>query len=137
MATHSSILAWKIPWTEEPGGLQSKGCKRVRHDLATKHSTHNFYISLCSTKGQKYSYCSFRVLCLLSPGLCLNSGENLPQWLHVPFTSHLTLSCHPRGLFQSQRWDHFTFPSFQIFCHMPSPWPAFKTQKPRLDSFLI
>ena len=27
MATHFSILAWKIPWTEEPGGLQSKGCK--------------------------------------------------------------------------------------------------------------
>ena len=32
MATHSSILARKIPWTEEPGGLQSKGSKRVRHD---------------------------------------------------------------------------------------------------------
>ena len=32
MATHSSILAWKIPWTEEPGGLQSMGSIRVRHD---------------------------------------------------------------------------------------------------------
>ena len=32
MATHSSILAWKIPWTEEPGGLQSKGSQRVGHD---------------------------------------------------------------------------------------------------------
>ena len=32
MATHSSILAWKIPWTEEPGGLQSIGLQRVRHD---------------------------------------------------------------------------------------------------------
>ena len=32
MATHSSILAWKIPWTEEPGGLQSMGLQRVRHD---------------------------------------------------------------------------------------------------------
>ena len=31
MATHSSILAWKIPWTEEPGGLQSMGSQRVRH----------------------------------------------------------------------------------------------------------
>ena len=31
-ATHSSILAWKIPWTEEPGGLQSMGWQRVRHD---------------------------------------------------------------------------------------------------------
>ena len=32
MATHSSILAWRIPWTEEPGGLQSMGSKRARHD---------------------------------------------------------------------------------------------------------
>ena len=34
MATHSSILAWRIPWTEEPGGLQSTGSQRVRHDWA-------------------------------------------------------------------------------------------------------
>ena len=32
MATHSSVLAWRIPWTEEPGGLQSIGFQRVRHD---------------------------------------------------------------------------------------------------------
>ena len=32
MATHSSTLAWKIPWTEEPGGLQSVGLQRVGHD---------------------------------------------------------------------------------------------------------
>ena len=32
MATHSSILAWRIPWTEEPGRLQSLGSQRVRHD---------------------------------------------------------------------------------------------------------
>ena len=32
MATHSSILAWKSPWTEEPGGLQSVGSQRVGHD---------------------------------------------------------------------------------------------------------
>ena len=35
MATHSSILAWRIPWTEEPGGLQSMGSQRVVHDWAT------------------------------------------------------------------------------------------------------
>ena len=32
MATHSSVLAWRIPWTEEVGGLQSIGSQRVRHD---------------------------------------------------------------------------------------------------------
>ena len=37
MVTHSSILAWEIPWTEEPGGLQSLGCKkRIGRDLVTK-----------------------------------------------------------------------------------------------------
>ena len=36
MATHSSILGWEIPWTEEPGGLQSMESQRVRDDLATK-----------------------------------------------------------------------------------------------------
>ena len=35
METHSSILAWRIPWTEEPGGLRSIGSQRVRHDWAT------------------------------------------------------------------------------------------------------
>ena len=37
MATHSSILAWKIPWTQEPGGLQSMGLQRVRHSRARTH----------------------------------------------------------------------------------------------------
>ena len=37
MATHSRILAWRIPWTEEPGRLQSMGLQRVGHNLATKH----------------------------------------------------------------------------------------------------
>ena len=39
MATHSSILAWKIPRREEPGGLQSMGSQRVGHDLATEHNS--------------------------------------------------------------------------------------------------
>ena len=38
MATHSSILAWRIPWTEEPGRLQSTGLQRVRHDWTTSLS---------------------------------------------------------------------------------------------------
>ena len=38
MAPHSSILAWRIPWTEEPAWLQSVGLQRVGHDLATKHT---------------------------------------------------------------------------------------------------
>ena len=43
MATHFSILAQQSPWTEEPGGLESMGLQRVRHDRTTKHSTASIY----------------------------------------------------------------------------------------------
>ena len=51
MATHSSILAWEIPWTEEPGELQSLGLQRVRHDLLTKttNSRTKFVVRCYST----------------------------------------------------------------------------------------
>ena len=50
MVTHSSILAWKIPWTEGPGGLQSKGFQRVGQDWATKHiGTQKFYNNVTIT----------------------------------------------------------------------------------------
>ena len=49
MATHSSILAWEIPWTEEPGGLQSKGLQRVRHDLVTEHACKKSEIKITMT----------------------------------------------------------------------------------------
>ena len=46
MATHSSILAWKIPWREEPGMLQSVGSQRVRHDWATSLHFNTCHFSL-------------------------------------------------------------------------------------------
>ena len=47
-ATHSSILAWEIPWTEEPGGLQSMDAQRVGHDLVIEHMHERYYF--CKTK---------------------------------------------------------------------------------------
>ena len=44
IATHSTPLAWRIPWTEEPGGLQPMGLQRVRHDWAT--NTHKQYFAI-------------------------------------------------------------------------------------------
>ena len=52
MATHSSILAWKIPWVEEPSGLQSMGLQRVGHDLATSL----IFTLTCETDLQKHCY---------------------------------------------------------------------------------
>ena len=55
MATHSSLLAWRIPWTEEPGRLQSMGSQRVRYDWSNLACTHagdiNVYMHLSSVHG--------------------------------------------------------------------------------------
>ena len=54
MATHSSILAWKSPWTEEPGRLQSTGSQRVEHKRATSLPFSSSYIALsCVTRFEK------------------------------------------------------------------------------------
>ena len=46
IATHSSILAWEIPWTEEPGGLQSMGSQKSRNDSETKQQQQQQHIEL-------------------------------------------------------------------------------------------
>ena len=51
MATHSGILAWRILWTEEPGGLQSTGLQRVKLDRVTNPSSFPFFFN-------KYDYCA-------------------------------------------------------------------------------
>ena len=55
MATHSSILAWKIPWTEEPGGLQSKGLQRVKHDWVTGHQQQQAFNIRHSAQAHQYT----------------------------------------------------------------------------------
>ena len=60
MATHSSILAWRIPWTEEPGGLQSMGSQRVRLDwsnLACMHLQWNKTQQLLIASSGKHFWC--------------------------------------------------------------------------------
>ena len=47
MATHSSILAWEIPWTEEPGGLPSMGSQRVGHNLMTRQHQDQSELQVC------------------------------------------------------------------------------------------
>ena len=59
MATHSSILAWRIPWMVEPGGLQSMGSQRVRYDWATSLSLYQF-IGLPRWCSHKESACQCR-----------------------------------------------------------------------------
>ena len=68
MATHSSILAWRIPGIVEPGGLQSMGSQRVRHNLATKYNNNGRYTHYIFVKTYRmhnaisYPYCTLRGL---------------------------------------------------------------------------
>ena len=74
MATHSSILAWRIPWTEEPGGLQSMGLQSVRHDWVIYTHTH-FILWL---------HWALVVMCSLST---FGPRVQLPQGRWEPITS--------------------------------------------------
>ena len=71
MATHSSILAWRVPWTEEPGGLQSIQWQRVGHDWSDWACTHIFSIFTSYMWAWKDVSVSFRVQCYVCPWLTL------------------------------------------------------------------
>ena len=64
MATHSSILVWEIPWTEEPGGLQSKGSQRIRHVCTHAHQLHAEIMKLHKIMINKETLSSI-LMCLL------------------------------------------------------------------------
>ena len=58
VATHSSILAWEIPWTEEPGGLQSMGSQRAGHDLVIEQEhDHRPQLTYSMVKSNKHFLC--------------------------------------------------------------------------------
>ena len=56
MAIHSRILAWRIPWTEEPGGLQSIGLHRIGHDCRDLAHAHRTYLYRLKLKIKMYLY---------------------------------------------------------------------------------
>ena len=78
MATHCSILAWNIPWTEEPGGLHSRGSQRVKQDWAQHTYTHSSR-SKQSLKESESSLLGFSVCGILQ--------ARILEWVAVPFSS--------------------------------------------------
>ena len=81
MAAHSSTLAWKIPYTEEPRKLQSMGWQRIRHDWATSLSLHSssHILSLCLEENPYLSYIKF-LLCPVSFPDHLQKSTLLPPF---------------------------------------------------------
>ena len=84
MATHSSILAWRIPWTEEPGGLQSMGSQRVRRDWEANAHSHinlkNFQLSFKS-EGEKIELSDFNLKKITWPSNTYTTKFRLLLWL--------------------------------------------------------
>ena len=91
MATHSSILAWRIPWTEETGGLQSKGAQRVKTEWLSSHTSLNIprwlNISFC----QKHKS-HIRGWLSVAGALAIGVGSGTPDRGNLAWSSLLPLS---------------------------------------------
>ena len=74
MATHSSTLAWKIPWAEEPGGLQSMGLQRVRYDSKFTFTFH--FQALEKEMAAHSSVLAWRIPGKAEPGGLLSKGSH-------------------------------------------------------------
>ena len=83
MATHPGVLAWSIPWTEEPGRIQPTGSQRVEHDSATKQQQQCTVTCTCSGNARPSSSSvspnrleTVRAEAFLPPALSLSSGDS-------------------------------------------------------------
>ena len=110
MATHSSILAWRIPWTEEPGGLLSMGSHRVRHDWSDLARTHAHIIEPGRSEQAPWA-----------PTLCVSFFFTLVTCLFIHFTVFLLGGLFIRLLWWLRQflllsWTHSkTVPSDRTF----------------------
>ena len=77
MATHSSTLVWKIPWMEEPGGLQPMGSRRVGHDWVTSLSLFTFHFNALEKEMATHSsVLAWRISGMEEPGGLLSIGSH-------------------------------------------------------------
>ena len=105
MATHSSSLAWKIPWTEEPEGLQSMGLQGVRCDRATEHTHHVIYT--CESTPREVRLRGHLTVTSSSPR-CLGPLRTTPA-----ATTLLSLGLVTCLIFFELRW------LFAVVCRLP------------------
>ena len=87
MATHSNILAWKIPWTEETGGLPSMGFQRIRHNLGTEQQQQRVYLRVHS------GYCMFSAFRQMYNDMC-SSLQYLTEYFLCPDTTLGSVCLH-------------------------------------------
>ena len=101
MATHSRILAWRIPWTEEPGGPQFMGSQRVGHDWLTKHFHFFFHIpgKMFSTLQAYVTYFKSHknlheesLIILIRPMDCIPPGSSVHEILQTRILAWVAIS---------------------------------------------
>ena len=115
MATHSSVLAWRIPRTGEPGGLPSMGSRRVRHDGSDLSATvtfsmtiYSFYILELSIRTLRFEYLKVKVkvawsrLTLCDPMDCMQPARLLCPWNSLGQTTGVGSRSLLQGIFPSQ-----------------------------------
>ena len=126
MATHSSILAWRIPWTEEPAGLQSIGLQRVGHDWSDLARIYiNYVKALKINKSRQTLKANMLVaqscLILCNPMDCSPPGSSVQgilqarilEWVAMPFSRQ---SCWPRD----RTWVSYIAGRFFTICEPPA-----------------
>ena len=111
VATHSSILAWEIPWIEEPGGLQSMGLQRVGHDLVTEH-THIIFCLPYSPSFWSQDFSSWKTISLVLLPACMCYPPLLDSMLSSLEEALLLLFpiLFHSLLFKKKNWDMIHIP---------------------------
>ena len=130
MATHSSILAWRIPWTEEPGGLQSVGSQRVRHNWISMHAYWCTGISSVQSLSRVWLFVTpWTAACQAS--LSINNSQSLLKLMSIELVmlfNHPT--CRPLllpsifpgiSVFSSESVLHIRWPKYWSFSFSLSP----------------
>ena len=117
MATHSNILAWKITWTEEPGGLQSMGLQRVGHDWATSLSIlcliHNLTEFSWGIIWAWHSHGIVSWLCSVSLPWKLVSFNHLSTLINCVFLTNSTFQLNFKISFHWDIWSSL-FSTFEV-----------------------
>ena len=129
MAIYSSTIAWKIPWTEEPGRLQSMGLQRVGHDWATSLITHVF---ICLSSYPAWPKCK-KIGWNQENSLCMSSVTQI-YWIVSIFVLFTYVSCQMLRL--HRLWSNKNF--FTVHSSdNEMTWSPKRGRRPEDASFLI
>ena len=98
VTTYSSILAWKIPWREEPGGLQSMGPQRIGHNWATEHTSNSKELHIALFLLIKKSLLEYSCFTMLYKFLLYSKVTQLYVYIYPLFCGFPPHLGHPRAL---------------------------------------